>query len=355
MYTQDEKAVLWLCACTGFDYRERVALLRAVRIPSRLFTVGKEFFAQVIKTRENGLYKEDNDRCAQVERFLANEEKKGRFCVTLASDDYPESLRHISDPPLVLYGVGNRKLLGTRKFTVVGSRITPPWAAAVGKRIAGEIAERFTVVTGIAEGGDCAAISGALGSGNLICVLANGLDECYPAAHADLKDKIGKKGLLLTECLPQEKVKKYSFHARNRLLAGLSEGVLVLSAGARSGTLITANCALEYGKDVFALPHNAGVRQGEGCNALIKAGAYLTTDTQDIFSVYGIEKKEKSKIPLTEAEELIVNALRADGEMHVALLAQKTNLRIFEVTATLTALEMKGLVVSAGGNKYALI
>lgn len=354
-YTREEKAVVWLCACTDLDYKERVSALRAVKDPSRLFTADEKFFANVIKKPCNGLYKKGcAQREADAEAFLLSEERKGRFCAAICAEDYPERLKNIPDPPLVLYGAGNRELLKSEMFCIVGSRITPPWAVAAGVKLARELCRHFTIVTGLAEGGDSAAIEGAAESGKLISVLPNGLNECYPASHNSLKERVAQKGLLLCEYPPDERVQKYSFHARNRLLAGLSRGVLVLSAGLRSGALITANRALDYGRDVFALPHNAGVRQGEGCNELIKSGAALVTNAQDILGSYGIHAEAEISVSLSAQEQSILSALEK-GELHVTELAEKTGMRIYEVSALVTALEIKNLVVRAGANRYAAV
>lgn len=353
-YTPDEQALIWLCACTDTDKRERAALLRAVKRPAQLFDRGENFFANVIEKRVNGLYKEGG-LSSEAARFMAEEEKKERFFVTAASELYPECLKHISDPPLVLFCAGKSELLKTRRFAIVGSRIIPPWAEATGRAIAKELSGRFTIVTGLAEGGDSAALAGALPSGNVISVLPCGLNECYPAAHAQLKEKIRQNGLLLSEYPPYEKVKKFSFHARNRLLAGLCEGVLVLSAATRSGALITANCALEFGRDVFALPHNAGVKQGEGCNALIKQGAYLVTEAADILSCYGMDVSAPAPIALSAAEQAVLSVLQSGGELHVTQIADGADMPVYEASATLAALEIKNLIVRAGANRYAAL
>ncbi|MDE6412021.1 MAG: DNA-processing protein DprA, partial [Clostridia bacterium] len=153
----------------------------------------------------------------------------------------------------------------------------------------------------------------------------------------------------------KEKVRKYSFHERNRILAGLSEGVLVVSAGEKSGTSITAGKALDYGRDVFALPYNAGVKQGEGCNALLKKGASLVTDSEDILSFYGFGKRAKPQVKLTSEEEMVLKVLQEAGELHTAVIAERTGLKIFEATAALSSLEMKNLAVKAGGNRYSAL
>ncbi len=335
--TKAEEAIVWLAACSGLDYRACVAQLRAVRDPALLPQLRRPECAE------------------QLQAFLRSLKEENLFFVTLASDDYPAALKAISDPPLVLYGAGNRALLKKRKFCIVGSRIIPPWAEKLTKRVSEEISAHFAVVTGLAEGGDCAAISGALESGNLICVLPCGLSECYPAAHATLKMRVRERGLLLSEYLPHEPAAKFSFHARNRLLAGLSEGVLIASAAEKSGTLITANRALEYGRDVFAFPHNVGAAQGEGCNALIQKGAFLATNAEDILSSYGLECKPKERPSLSEQETKVLSVLRDGGSLHAAEVAAKAGLRVFEATAVLSSLEIKNLAVKSGGNMYSAV
>ncbi len=339
-YSEAEAAYLWLCACTKLDERTRISVLREARDPAALF-----HGFPVPGT-------EKRDRRGEAEKFLSSLEKKGYFALTLLSGDYPENLKNIPDPPLVLYGAGRRELLKSRKFCIVGSRRAPAGAIAAGKRMAEEISRHFAIVTGLAEGGDSAAIAGALPGGNLICVLPCGLDGCYPAAHASLKERVKKAGLLLSEYLPEEGATKYAFYARNRILAGLSDGVLVLSAGKRSGALITANRAAEYGRDVFALPYGLGVEQGEGCNELIKKGAFLTTDAEDILSLYGFGGESRAEMQFTGEEARVLAVLKEKGEAHLAELAEALQMRVFEVTAILSALEIKGAAAKAGGNRY---
>lgn len=331
-------------------------LLRAAPSPVALFAEPERFFPKVCKERAKDAYHSKQERRQQeADAFLEKLERKGYFAVTLISDDYPEPLKHISLPPLVLFGAGKRELLAKRKFCIVGSRITPPWAEKLGRTISAELAGQFAIVTGLAEGGDLAAIEGAMSEGSLICVLPCGLDECYPAAHASLKEKVKGQGLLLSELLPWETAKKYSFHARNRILAGISEGVLILSAAQRSGALITANCALDFGRDVFALPHNVGTAHGEGCNELLKKGAFVTTGAEDILSAYGMKRREVKLPPLTPEEARVLGVLREGGELHTAVIAERAGLKVFEVSALLSALEIKGVAVKSGGNKYCAV
>ena len=307
----------------------------------------------VIERAVKRVYKDETPPSARErEAAVARMEEAGIFAVTLLSADYPAALAAIPDPPPVLYGMGNRALLQRRKFCIVGSRILPAWAEKTGRTIAEALSRRFAVVTGFAEGGDRAAIDGAIASGSLICVLPTGVDIAYPAAHTALRREVAKRGLLLSEAAPGAKAQKFSFYARNRILAGLSEGVLVLAAGERSGTLITAHRALDYGREVFALPHNVGAAQGVGCNEMIKAGAWLCTSAKDVFAAFGMETEESPAAVLSEREQRLLSVLRETGGQHIAVLAERAGIPVFEASAVLSSLEMKGLVVRAGGNRY---
>ncbi len=333
-FSSDEKGMLWLCACAGLEYRERVARLRAVSRPAELLTESGE---------------------EEVGRLLARMEREEVFAVSLLDEDYPALLKNSPSPPLLLFGAGRRELLKARMFCIVGSRITPPWAEKLAKLTAERLSRRFAVVTGLAEGGDAAALEGALAGGSPVCVLPCGIDGCYPAAHASLKERVRRAGLLLTEYPFGTQSKKFHFIARNRILAGLAEGTLVVSAGKRSGALITANFALDGGRDVFAFPHNPGAAQGEGCNELIKKGAYLATGAEDIFAAYGMQEDVREEVPLTPAERRVLTVLKESGELHAAVIAERAEIPVYEAAATLASLELKNLVVKAGGNRYTAV
>ena len=351
-YSQEERAIIGLCMTA--DEGRLPALARAlaeIGPPS-----AQKICVSVIESAAKRVYKDEPlPSAAEQDAAIARLTARNMFAVTLVGADYPAALRAIPDPPPVLYCMGRRELLAKRKFCIVGSRILPAWAEKTGKTISASLSRQFVIVTGIAEGGDRAAIDGALAGGNLVCVLPNGLDIAYPAAHASLQREVARRGLLLSEYAPGVKTKKYAFHARNRILAGLSEGVLILAAGVRSGTLITAHCALEYGRELFALPHNVGVAQGEGCNEMIKAGAWLCTCAGDIFAAYGMEAEEKPRVQLSEKEERLLAVLKEAGELHAAVLAERAGIPVFEAQAILASLEMKGLAVRAGGNRFSAI
>ena len=160
---------------------------------------------------------------------------------------------------------------------------------------------------------------------------------------------------MLSACPFDTPVRVYSYEYRNKLLAALCEGVLVLGAAAKSGALITAKYAKAFEKAVFAIPYAPSVAAGEGCNALIKEGAYLTETAGDILARYGCEQPQKVAPVLTEFEQKIVDFLSEKEEMHISELSTRLGTPTFKLTATLSSLEVKGVAVKLGGNRYALV
>lgn len=269
---------------------------------------------------------------------------------------YPTAWKTLSDAPSTLYAVGNAELLKERCFTVVGSRRTPEHARKICEGLTKELSRAFCIVTGVADGGDLSAIKGALsGTGKVICVHAGGLDS-LPQANAELLNEVKKKGLILSPYPLSTPVRNFSFEYRNKLLAALGEGTLVVGAGEKSGALITAKYAKNLGKRIFAFPYPPNAAAGVGCNALIKRGGALTENAGDILSAFGIESGEVAKeITLTEIEEKTLSALKELQEAHTAEIARVVGVPPFRLGAVLSSLEMKGLVVALGGNRYAAV
>lgn len=312
----------------------------------------------LIKTLGDGVYNKIREKFYSSEfrgRLLRGLERRNITCITYFSQGYPESLKQTPLPPLVLYCKGNTQLLCERRFAVVGSRRTRPDILKACGTISRQIAEHFAVVTGTADGADTAAAEGAMDSGRLICVAAQGLDNVYPATNAALYRAVEERGLLLSEQPPPVAARGYLFPIRNRLIAALCEGVLVVSAGERSGASITAGYAFEYGKDVFCFPYSPGIDSGVGCNALIKKGAYLAENILDIFGAYGLDFNAQKQTELTGAEEKVLSAIRGRGTAHIEEIAADAGFRPYEILAELSSLEVKGLVARMGGNRYAAV
>lgn len=267
---------------------------------------------------------------------------------------YPAEWKDLSDKPQTLFAVGNIELLKTRKLTVVGSRRTPKSALVLGEGIAKELSREFTIVSGAADGGDSAAISGALISGNVICLLAGGFSS-LPQSNLSLLEKVKQKGLILSPHPYDTPVRNFSYSYRNKLLAALGEATLVLGAGEKSGALLTAKYAQGFQKPVFALPYAPNSPVGAGCNALIKRGGHLTESAADVFARLGVEYTErKSAISLTETEEQMLGALKELGEGHITEISAKSGTPVFKARAVLSALQVKGLVIELGGNRFSI-
>jgi DNA processing protein len=211
-------------------------------------------------------------------------------------------------------------------------------------------------VTGVADGGDSAAIEGALqGSGKVICVLAGGFGA-IPQTNIALLERVVKHGLLLALHEYQTPVRNFSFEYRNKFLAALANGVFVTGAGEKSGALITAKYAKKAGKPIFAFPYPPNAYGGVGCNALLKSGGVLIETAEDIFAFFGIEKRiEKKEVSLSETEQKLFTALRALGEGHASEIAKNAGVPLFKACAALSALEVKGLILSIGANRYTLV
>ncbi len=269
---------------------------------------------------------------------------------------YPTEWKTLSAPPQTLYVLGDCSLLQGRKFAIVGSRTTPANAVKLGGQIAKALSGAFTLVTGTADGGDGAAIEGALsGSGRVICLLAGGF-SALPQAQLPLLERVAQKGLLLAYQPFETPVRSFSYEERNKLLAALSCGVLVLGAGEKSGALITAKYAEKQGKPIFALPYPPNSTSGVGCNALIKAGGKLTENERDIAAYYGIDlQTEKRELSLTPDEGRAYDLLREKLTLHIEELASGTGIPVYKLRSLLSALEIKGLIASLGGNRYTIV
>ncbi len=269
--------------------------------------------------------------------------------------EYPQEWLDLPDAPEKVYALGNLALLSKRKLTVVGSRTTPANALKLGAKIAKELSSAFVLVTGTADGGDGAAMEGGAENGQIICVLAGGF-SALPQGNLPLLERVAKRGLLLSPYPFDTPVRSFSYEYRNKLLAALSQGVFVLGAGEKSGALITAKYAEKYKKPVFAFPYPPNSAAGSGCNALIKRGGHLVEKAADIAKPLGVTLSEKRAAPtLSPDESKLYAALQELCEGHIVELSEKSGVPAFKARAVLSALEVKGLAVSVGGNRYGLV
>ena len=275
--------------------------------------------------------------------------------LTITRDDecYPEVWKVLPDAPEKVYALGDITLLKTEKFVVVGARRTPTNALKTGGEITKRLTDVFTIVTGSADGGDVSAIENALPSGKIVCVIPGGFGSVSQSQYT-LLEKVSKKGLLLALHPYETEVRAYSYEYRNKFLSALGKGVLVLGAGEKSGALITAKYAKKQGKPIFALPYAPNTDVGKGCNQLIKEGGYLTESAEDVFKAFGITAvPQRARIPLTETEEKVLQAVKTLVSGHIIEIADETGIASYKLQSVLSALEVKGLVAQLCVNRYA--
>lgn len=279
--------------------------------------------------------------------------------VSIKDQSYPKILKELPDAPALLYIKGEFKPEDELSVAVVGSRKFTSYGARVVEKIVMPLAESgVTIVSGLALGIDSIAHKVTVDAhGRTIAVLGNGLDHIYPETNRGLANSIiDSGGAIISEFPVGTPSFKYNFPFRNRIIAGLSLGTLVVEAATESGSLITASCALDYNKQVFAVPGSIFSDVSEGPNNLIKMGAKTVTTYEDIVSDLNLDIKSKHNqakqiIPDTKEEALILSALEKDT-IHIDKIVEMTKLDIIKVNQTLLLMEMKGKVKNLGGNQY---
>jgi DNA processing protein len=275
--------------------------------------------------------------------------------VKLARSDarFPPRLRAIFDPPRSLYlrGSGEPELLGRRAVGVVGARSCSAYGAQVARMLGRELAAAgLVVVSGLARGIDGEAHRGALESGGpTVGVLGCGIDRDYPAANASLSRRMEDGGLVVSEYEAGVEPAPWRFPARNRIIAGLCEAVVVVEARERSGALITADFALEEGREVFAVPGEITSALSVGSNALLRLGATPLTGSGDVLEALGIDRAEAVADPdVSEAARQVLGLVR-DTQAGADELVSRASLQAGAVSVALTELELAGLVAAADG------
>lgn len=279
--------------------------------------------------------------------------------ITLSDPNYPKLLKEISDPPQVLYLRGEIKEKDNLAIAIVGTRNYTGYGKKVAEEITSDLVEAgITIVSGLAKGIDTFAHKVALEKGGrTIAVLGSGIDSksIYPSSNRSLAEKIIKNGAILSEYPPKTKAQKYFFPQRNRIISGLSLGVVVIEAPIKSGALITANCALEQNREVFAVPGPIYSSTAEGANKLIQSGAKLITDANDILEELNLPlvAKKKNFIPQNKEEEIIIKTLNKEP-LHLDEIIKQSKLSADKVNSILIILELRGVIKNLGNNYFIL-
>ena len=297
-----------------------------------------------------------------VRRELSLLKEVGGKIITLKDDDYPKRLKDIYDPPALLYVRGELRSEDELAIAIVGSRKTSPYGRWFTEKIGQDLARHgVTVVSGMARGIDSVAHKGSLqGGGRTIAVLGCGVDVIYPSENRNLFYQIIDQGAILSEFPMGSPPEGGHFPRRNRIISGLSIGVVIVQASAESGSLITAGYALEQGREVFAVPGNVGAEGSRGTNRLIKEGAKLVESTEDILEeILPQWKREKETTPTIETpipdlsgEEKVLYHLLGDTPLHIDAIIRETQLDPGRVSSLLLNLELKGLICQWPGKCF---
>lgn len=291
--------------------------------------------------------------------------------IVSSSDRYPEQLKQIEDAPIALFALGNVSLLRDPQVAIVGSRRPTPIGVKLARQISAGLSELGVVITsGMALGIDGLAHEGALDQLNpTIAVMGCGLDVVYPARHKKMHQRIKECGLLISEYPPDMKPSKYTFPERNRIVSGLSMGVLIVEAAMRSGTLITARLAMEQNRDVMVLPGSAVSAQYQGSHRLIASGAALVTCVEDVVFIlkdqlerfsndeaasHTVKASKSTEIPvdIIDEEEGELIALIGAEPVSIESLIMSSRLTPAQVSAMLLSLELEGKVAMSGDGGY---
>jgi len=392
----EQREWLTLALVPGIGSTHFVRLLARFRSPAEVLRAGERALAEVVRptlARQITQYAEVVDVPHQERRMDAC----GATLITLDDTAYPLRLGEIYDPPLALFVRGTLLPEDEHAVAIVGTRRPTPYGLRMAEKLARELATRgITVVSGLASGIDAAAHRGALeAGGRTIAVLGNGVDVVYPRENRELTDRVIAQGCIVSQFPMGYQPNKGHFPRRNRVISGMTLGTLVVQAPRDSGALITAHAAVEQGREVFAVPGEAGIHASEGPHNLIREGAKLVESAEDIIvelnlpaqqrqplatasahpapSSAGIARSESDspvnasaksvtsppraaapapQAVVTDTERDVLSVLTADGAF-VDEIAAACRVSIAEALSTLTYLEIKGLVRQFSGKRFA--
>lgn len=303
-----------------------------------------------------------------IEKFTEKElkklEKLGGRLITIWDQEYPQLLKKIYDPPILFYILGEFAESDQYSIAIVGTRQPTNYGKVQAERISMDLAKQgITIISGMARGIDSIAHNSAIKSGGrTIAVVGSGLDVIYPAENKKLFEKIAECGAVVSEFTLGTKPDAQNFPRRNRIISGLSLGVIVIETGATGGAMQTAAFALDQNREVFALPGNVGVKQAEGTNLLIqKSEAELIISAEDVINELELKLKPvlgknipKQQIDLSLFEEKLINVLKAEP-LQIDKIASLANMTTSECLVNLLSLEFKGLVKQLPGKMFALL
>ena len=358
-YSLWDKGCIWLAVTKGLGVSRRQKLMDTYPL-DELYLHCEEWKEELVELLDEEHYerlltaRKDDSVAKEIEAL----DKMGAVALTWGGDNYPACLNDLAQPPVVLFAQGDLSLLKERTLAVVGTRNITRYGRDVTQNfVADLVTNGFCIVSGMARGVDAVAHRTALSYEKpTIGVLPCGLDVVYPAENKDLYDKMREVALLVTEYPMGTHVQQFTFVERNRIISGLSLGVLVTEAGDKSGACLTVGHALEQNRDVFVVPGNIYSKASIGANKLIKdmQGA-IVTSAYDILEEYNIavDQGPVTDMQLDIVETQIMEALQ-EGDKHIEELIRLTGLNVSQLGPVLTKLELVGLLHKVAGNYYGI-
>ncbi len=352
----DDKNILWLDLFDFLAYGKKIKLLQTINKGECL----RKNFLNISQIKEILTNQEYNKMalCLSDEylnRHLKSYQDNNIELITFNNPNYPYRLKEISTPPLCLYCKGDIGLLNSLCFAIVGTRKPTDYGIVVTKQYTKELANNnVSIVSGLATGIDAVAHKTALdNNGKTIAVLAGGLNNIYPLTNIKLAKTIEEKGLIISEYPPNTKPLSYYFPVRNRIIAGLSRGVLVTEMGEKSGSMHTINYAIEFNRDIFVVPGKINSPMSKGSNELIKnLQGCITTSPDDILDTYQLKNNEKPETQQIDINAQMVLAF-VESEKHTYQeILDHTHLPANELNTLLMTMELEGLLVKLANNSY---
>lgn len=348
----------------GFNYVRGIGPVKFRRLVDFFGSPREAWEASIAALRQAGLDSKACDNLVSARSSLSLDAEMDKIqaegVVVLTWDDptYPDRLRQIDSPPPVLYVKGDLAPKDDWAVAVVGTRRATIYGREAARRLAGDLARNHvTVVSGLAKGIDSHAHQAALeAGGRTIAVLGSGVDIIYPPENRRLASEIISSGALISEYPLGTQPEAVNFPPRNRIISGISLGTVVIEAHERSGALITTDFALEQGREVFAVPGQIFSKASAGCHDLIKQGAKLVKDCEDILeelnlTMVAVQREAKEILPANETETVLLRVLSTDPQ-HIDEIRRESGLPIATVSAVLTMMELKGMVRQVGGMNY---
>ncbi len=359
MYNEQDKILMWLASFDFLNYKKAKSIVDNFDLSDLFYNLKnyRDKLLTIITASEFGEMLSNNN-LLYINSVLANYQKSNIQVVTIVSDFYPDLLREIASPPIILYCKGDVSLLKSECLAVVGTRRSTRYGAENCTKIIKDVAsEGITIVSGLAEGIDTVAHKATLEvSGKTIAVLGGGHNNIYPASNINLANKIlEQNGLIVSEYKPSEQALTYHFPIRNRIIAGLSKGVLIVEATEKSGSMHTKNYALDFNREIFAMPGRINDIYSIGCNKIIQSGqAKMLLSSSDLLELYAkssTNRDNRLSMQLTCDEQLIYSIL--DGEeKHFDEIAKLSKLETRVLATLLMRMEINGVIGKLSGNHY---